>query len=64
MRKFRRSDDCREDVRSNDLVDGGDGKVTFNYLQQRPVDNTERPETPLEAAGTTDPWGAVELAND
>lgn len=42
----------REDVRSDD-----DGNVTFNWLQQRPVDTTERPPTPVEAAGTTDPWG-------
>lgn len=46
-----RCDEDREDVRSRD------GKVLFNYLQQRPVDTTERPQTPLEQAGTTDPDG-------
>ncbi len=46
-----RSPEDREDVRSKD------GKITFNYLQQREVDNTERPPTPLEEIGTTDPDG-------
>lgn len=50
-RKPWRNEDEREDVISDD------GDVVFNYLQQRPVDTTERPETPLEQAGTTDPWG-------
>jgi hypothetical protein len=43
----------REDIRSED------GAVTFNWIQQRPVDNTERPPTPVEEAGTTDPLGVT-----
>lgn len=60
---MRDEEECREDVISTERWNGGDGTISFNYLQQRPVDNTERPPTPLEAAETTDPWGVVELAN-
>jgi hypothetical protein len=49
--KRERREEDREDVISED------GTITFNYLQQRPVDTTERPQTPLEEIGTTDPWG-------
>lgn len=48
--RWRREQD-REDVQSKD------GKVTFNWLQQRPVDTSARPVTPVEQLGTTDPWG-------
>lgn len=50
MRRLLHPDE-REDV----ISEGG--TVTFNYLQQREADDTERPPTPLEEAGTTDPWG-------
>ena len=49
-----RPPECREDVRSNE-----NGTITFNYLQQREVDTTERPPTPVEEAGTTDIWGVT-----
>lgn len=55
-----RCPDEREDVISTETWNDGDGTTSFNYLQQREVDNTERPETPLEEAGTTDPWGITE----
>lgn len=58
-----RPEDCREDVESSELWNGGAGTITFNHLQQGPVDDTERPATPLEEAETTDPWGVVELVN-
>ena len=35
--------------------------ITFNYLQQREVDTSERPPTPLEQIGTTDPWGITTI---
>jgi hypothetical protein len=44
-----REPEDREDVISKD------GKVIFNYLQQGEVDTSERPTTPLEEIGTTDP---------
>lgn len=53
----------REDVISSETWNGGAGTITFNYLQQREEDTSERPPTPLEEAGTTDIWGVVELAN-
>jgi hypothetical protein len=37
-----------------------DGTVVFNYLQQREEDTTERPLTPLEEAGGTDPDGITD----
>lgn len=46
----------REDVISRD------GTITFNYLQQRERDTTERAQTPLEEAGTTDPHGITDGA--
>lgn len=45
---------CLED-REDVLSEGG--TITFNYLQQREEDTTERPTTPLEEIGTTDPDG-------
>lgn len=51
QRKIRREED-REDVFSDDA-----GRVTFNYLQQRQIDTTESPWTPVEEAGGTDPDG-------
>lgn len=45
------TDECRQDVRSIGST------ITFNFLQQRETDNTVKPPTPLEAIGTTDPWG-------
>ena len=53
-------EDCREDVESRDLVDGGDGAVTFNWLQQHPEGfDPPRTPSPIEEGdgGTTDPWG-------
>ena len=35
------------------------GKVTFNHLQQSEKDTTERPLTPVEKAGGTDPDGVT-----
>ncbi len=55
-----KDDDCREDVVSSELWNGGDGTIHFNHLQQGPIDPTERPPTPLEAIGTTDPWGITD----
>ena len=48
-----RRPDEREDVRSRA------GKVTFNHLQQSEKDTTERPLTPVEKAGGTDPDGVT-----
>jgi hypothetical protein len=48
--------DDRQDVISDEAWNGGEGKISFNYLQQREVDKTESPETPLEQAGGTDIW--------
>lgn len=53
---MRWDDECREDVESSETWNGGTGTITFNWLQQRPEDTTEKPETPLEEAGTTDIW--------
>lgn len=55
-----RDEECREDVESSETWNGGAGTITFNHLQQRPADETERAQTPLEEAGTTDPWGIVD----
>lgn len=58
MRLLRRlRDDCeREDVESDSA-----GTITFNYLQQRPaVEADERPLTPVEEAGGTDPDGLLD----
>lgn len=60
LRRFPRDPDCREDVISTETWNGGSGTISFNYLQQREEDTTEKPPTPLEAAGTTDPWGATD----
>lgn len=49
-REWRKPED-REDVISKDEA------ITFNYLQQKEVDLTERPPTPLEEAAGTDPDG-------
>lgn len=54
-----RPEDCREDVISSETWNGGSGTITFNYLQQREDDTTERPATPLEEAETTDFWAIV-----
>lgn len=51
-----RSEDCREDVVSTETWNEGDGTISFNHLQQREEDTTERPLTPLEEAGGTDIW--------
>lgn len=53
MTSWRR--DCPEYVESDDA-----GKVTFNHLQQSEPDESERPLTPLEEAGTTDIWGITD----
>lgn len=54
LRRFR-SDEDREDVESVD------GTITFNYLQQRPAwEADERPTTPVEEEGTTDPHGIAD----
>lgn len=56
-----RSEECREDVESTETWNGGAGTVTFNHLQQHKEGfDPEREETPLEAAGTTDPWGIAD----
>jgi hypothetical protein len=52
--RCQRCPEDREDVISKD------GTVVFNYLQQREVDTTEKSLTPLEEAGTTDPWGVTD----
>lgn len=49
--------DCREDVDSDETWSGEDGMISFNHLQQREEDTTERAPTPLEEAGGTDIWG-------
>lgn len=58
--KREREPACREDVLSSETWKGGTGTITFNYLQQREEDTSERPETPLEEAGTTDIWDATD----
>jgi hypothetical protein len=52
----------REDIFSTETWEGGDGTVTFNYLQQHEdgFDDFTRELTPLEVAGTTDIWDIVE----
>ncbi|HET7588602.1 MAG TPA: hypothetical protein VFK14_00230 [Solirubrobacterales bacterium] len=52
-----RDPEDRQDVLSSETWKGGEGKVTFNYLQQKELDTTRSPVTPLEAAGGTDIWG-------
>jgi len=56
------SDTPRWDCPLDDLeyVISQDGTVIFNYIQQREVDTTERPPTPLEEAGGTDPDGITD----
>lgn len=46
----------RDDAERQDVLSTA-GTVLFNYLQQREIDTTEEPQTALEEAGTTDPWG-------
>lgn len=48
-----RCPDEREDVISTETWNGGDGTITFNYLQQRETDTTENVAF---APATTDPW--------
>lgn len=45
--------ECWQHVVSTETWNGGDGTISFNYLQQREVDTSETPEEPE----STDIWG-------
>lgn len=56
IRRKPRRDDEREDVVSEELWNGGDGKIDINYLLAPVDDNTD---DGLPDHVTTDPWAAT-----